>query len=197
VISECFETTRVLVGPGRLALKGWLAAPVRVRHTDKVGTADRVQRPFWLHQAAEYVVGLALIAQGLQAAEPWLPGAAGAVIVVNAAIARGPLGAFAFVGRRLHRLFDVIIIVGLLGAAILPGVELAMRLVLGGFAVVLGFVARYTRYDHRAAGSAGASPGRRRTDASDGETSGDRAEDFGRRAGRLAGEGVKAWRSRR
>lgn len=164
---------------------------VGVRHTEVVATADRVQRPFWLHQAAEYVVGLALIAQGLQAAEPWLPGMAGAVIVINAAIARGPLGAFAMVGRRLHRVFDVIIIVGLAGAGLLPGVDVAMRFVLIGFAVVLGFVARYTRYDHRAP------RGRQRSTTPGGDTPGDRAEDLGRRAGRLAGEGVKAWRSRR
>lgn len=162
---------------------------MRVRHTDDVATADRVQRPFWLHQAAEYVVGLALIAQGLQAAEPWLPGVAGAVIVLNTAISRGPLGAFALVGRRLHRVFDVIIIVGLALAALLPGVELAMRIVLVGFALVLGFVARYTRYDHRAGGKGSKTP---KIDAP-----GDRAEEMGRRAGRLAGEGVKAWRSRR
>jgi hypothetical protein len=156
-----------------------------------VAPADRAQRPFWLHQAAEYVVGVALIAQGLQAAEPWVPGAAGAVILVNTAIAKGPLGAFALVGRRLHRWIDLVIIVGLVIAAIAaPSLDLAMRLILGSFAVVLGFVARYTRYDHR-----GQTPQMRA--GLDGASQGDRAEEFGRRAGRVAGQGMRAWRDRR
>lgn len=161
-----------------------------------MASTDRARRPFWLHQAAEYVVGVALISQGLQAAEPWMPGVAGAVVLVNAAIAKGPLGAFALVGRRTHRVLDVVIIIGLALAAVAPGVETAMRFVLGAFAVVLGFVARYTRYDSRA--DAGRRSTRRATGAM-GEvgTPGDRAEDLGRRAGRVAGQGMRAWRDRR
>ncbi len=151
---------------------------------------NRAQRPFWLHQAAEYLVGVALIAQGLQAGEPWVPGAAGAVIVVNAAIAKGPLAAFALVGRRVHRVLDLVIIVGLAAAALAPGVEVSMRFVLGAFAVVLGFVARYTRYDSRPSV---------RTRFTDGAKTapGDRAEALGRRWGRVAGQGAKAWKQRR
>lgn len=135
-------------------------------------------------------MGVALIAQSLQAGEPWVPGVAGAVIVVNTAIAKGPLGAFALVGRRTHRVLDVVIIVGLGAAAVAPGVELSMRLILGSFAVVLGFVARYTRYDSRPSVRA------RFTESAD-ATSGDRAEELGRRWGRVAGQGVKAWKQRR
>jgi hypothetical protein len=146
-----------------------------------------------LHQAAEYVVGVALIAQGLQAAEPLVPGAAGALIVVNAAVAKGPLSAFALVGRRLHRVLDVGLIALLAAAAVTPWVETAMRFVLVAFAIVLGFVARYTRYETRADLAATG-----RLQARDpGMTAGDRAEDLGRQAGRLAGRGVKAWRARR
>lgn len=159
-------------------------------HTDPVTGTDRARRPFWLHQAAEYLVGVALIAQGLQAAEPWVPAVAGAVIMINAAIAKGPLGAFAFVGRRLHRTLDLVIIVGLAVAAVAPGVELSMRFILGAFAVVLGFVARYTRYDSRP------SVRTRFTEGAD-ATPGDRAEELGRRWGRAAGQGVKAWKQRR
>lgn len=171
-----------------------MARVVRVGHTEAVSTRDRARRPFWLHQAAEYVVGVSLIAQGLQAAEPLIPGAAGALIVVNAAVAKGPLSAFALVGRRLHRLLDVVVIAILVIAAATPWVETAMRFVLVGFAVVLGFVARYTRYDTRG----GTSSARVRGEASSlAATPGDRAEEFGRQAGRLAGRGVKAWRARR
>jgi hypothetical protein len=166
---------------------------MRVGHTDAVSSPQRARRPFWLHQAAEYVVGVALIAQGLQAAEPLVPGAAGALIVVNAAVAKGPLSAFSVVGRRLHRILDVVLIAVLVAAAVTPWVETAMRFVLVAFAVVLGFVARYTRYETRAEASA-----TRRLHAREaGGTAGDRAEDLGRQAGRLAGRGVKAWRARR
>jgi len=158
-------------------------------HTEQVPKAERARRPFWLHQAAEYLVGVSLIAQGLQAAEPWVPGLAGGLIVVNTAVVRGPLSAFSLVGRRVHRVLDVVLIAGLVVGAFLPGVDTSMRFVLAAFAVVLGFVARYTRYETRQ---------ERRGRASNlADTPGDRAEEVGRRAGRLAGEGVKAWRARR
>ena len=170
-----------------------MARVLRVGHTGRVSPRERARRPFWLHQAAEYVVGVALIAQGLQAAEPLVPGAAGALIVVNAAIAKGPLSAFALVGRRLHRMLDMVLIAVLVAAAATPWVETAMRFVLVAFAVVLGFVARYTRYETRAQASAA----RRQQAREHPGTVGDRAEEFGRQAGRLAGRGVKAWRARR
>ena len=162
-------------------------------HTEQVPKAERARRPFWLHQAAEYLVGVSLIAQGLQAAEPWVPGLAGGLIVVNTAVVRGPLSAFSIVGRRVHRVLDVVLIAGLAVGAFLPGVDTPMRFVLAAFAVVLGFVARYTRYETRHERAV-----QRRGRASDvADTPGDRAEEVGRRAGRLAGEGVKAWRARR
>jgi len=162
-------------------------------HTEQVPKAERARRPFWLHQAAEYLVGVSLIAQGLQAAEPWVPGLAGGLIVVNTAVVRGPLSAFSFLGRRVHRVLDVVLIAGLVVGALLPGVDTSMRFVLAAFAVVLGFVARYTRYETRQERAA-----QRRGRASNlADTPGDRAEEVGRRAGRLAGEGVKAWRARR
>ena len=164
----------------------WVSGPGQ---TGEVRSAPRPSRPFWLHQFAEYVVGLALIAQGLQSADPLLPSLAGAVILINTTIAKGPLSAFAFVSPGAHRVLDVIMVVMLGVLAVVPGVDMAMRLILGSFAIVLVVVMRTTRYDRHASG--------RGRYGSDTGTGGDRAEDLGRRAGRMAGQGVKAWRSRR
>ena len=62
-------------------------------------TKERVRRPFWLHQAAEYLIGLVLVAQGLQSPTPLVPTLAGGVVIVNAAVVEGPLGAFRLVPR--------------------------------------------------------------------------------------------------
>ena len=59
-----------------------------------VSRDDRVLRPFWLHQAAEYLIGLVLVAQGLQSPTPVVPALAGGLVLVNAACVDGPLGAF-------------------------------------------------------------------------------------------------------
>lgn len=158
-----------------------------MRQTGMVKSSPRPHRPFWLHQVAEYVVGLALIAQGLQSADPFMPAAAGAAIVINTAIARGPLSAFSLVPLGVHRIMDLILVAALVVLALVPGVDAAMRLIFVAFAIVLIVVMRTTRYDRH----------RRRESDLAGGTRGDRAEDLGRRAGRVAGQGVKAWRSRR
>ena len=44
------------------------------------------KRPFWLHQLAEYIVGGALLATGLQSSEPIVPVIVGLLIIVNTAV---------------------------------------------------------------------------------------------------------------
>jgi hypothetical protein len=145
-------------------------------------------RPFWLHQLVEYVIGIVLIAQGLQGPEPLLPALAGGLVIVNAAITAGPLSAFRIIGRRTHRVLDVVVIVLVLAAALQPWVEadIGSRIVMFGIAVVLGFVWWYTDFAERAA--------RRDRRAA---AAGQRSDDLGRNAGRLAGSAVSAWRRRR
>ena len=55
--------------------------------------AERAMRPFWIHQLAEYLIGVALVAQGLQEKDPLVPAVAGVLVIVNASVVRGPLGA--------------------------------------------------------------------------------------------------------
>src|SRR5687768_12762272 len=97
------------------------------------------KRAFWLHQLAEYLIGAVLVAQGLQSPTPALPAAAGGLVLINAAIAKGPLGAFGVVGRRVHRVLDLLVIAAtaVLAAQPLIDVEPTSRLVMGGVAAVL------------------------------------------------------------
>ena len=67
-------------------------------------------RPFWLHQAAEYLIGLVLVAMGLQSLDPAVPTLAGGLVILNAALVDGPLGAFRMFSRRAHRIVDLVVI---------------------------------------------------------------------------------------
>jgi len=84
-----------------------------------VARDDRVLRPFWLHQLAEYLIGMVLIAMGLQSPDPVVPTVAGGLVVLNAAFVDGPLGAFRAISRRTHRRLDLVVIGLLVVAAVL------------------------------------------------------------------------------
>ena len=145
-------------------------------------------RPFWLHQLVEYLIGLILVAQGLQGPEPLVPAVAGGVVLLNAAVAIGPLGAFRLVGRRLHRVLDLFAIGVVVAAAVQPwvDVDVGTRAIMIAIAVVYGFVWFYSDFAEKQARQ------QRRVAAT-----GDRGEDLGRTAGRLAGNAVTAWRRRK
>lgn len=154
--------------------------------------AERVKRPFWLHQMAEYIIGIALIGSGLQSPSPAIPAALGGLILLNAALVEGPLGAFRVVGRRLHRVLDVVLVVlGLVGAVV-PGIDMGTRIIIVCCVFVLVTVVLNTNY----------SPARRRSGSADRESvSGDsKSDDIGRTAGRvagtLAGQARAKWQSR-
>lgn len=140
--------------------------------------AERAMRPFWIHQLAEYLIGVALIAQGFQDSEPLVPAVAGIVVVGNAAIVRGPLGAFRFVGRGVHRWLDLVVMALLAVAAAQPWVPVAVtgRAILVVILLPLGFLWFYTDWDERA-------QRKQRRVARASQSSDDR----GRQAGRIAG----------
>ena len=140
-------------------------------------------RPFWIHQLSEYLIGVALIAQGLQERDPVVPAVAGIAIMGNASIVRGPLGAFKWVGRGLHRWLDMVLMIGILAAAVQPWVEVPAggRLIMLVMLVPLGFLWFYTDWAERR------SRKERRV-----ERGSVRSEDVGRSAGRMAGTAFKA-----
>lgn len=145
---------------------------------------SRYLRPFWLHQAAEYIIGLVLVGQGLQSPAPLFPALAGGLIVLNGAIVEGPLGAFRLVPRRLHRWIDIAVIGVIVVAAALPFLDIdnTSRMLMIVMSAVLGFVWWNTRFQ----------PVARPVGVPI-----DRADAMSRFAGKAVGGAVRAVRNRR
>jgi hypothetical protein len=113
--------------------------------------SERAMRPFWVHQLAEYLIGISLVAQGMQDISPVVPSVAGALVMVNTSIVRGPLGAFRLVSRGVHRWLDVVVMAAILVGALQPRftVEVAGRLIMLVMLVPLGFLWFYTNWTER------------------------------------------------
>lgn len=162
--------------------------------------ADGGKRPFWMHQLVEYILGLALVASGMQSPYPVVPSVLGGIIILHAAITRGSLAAFRLIDRKLHRMLDPVIIGITVLGALQPWIEVdpGSRALILGMAVVHLFVWLGSSFTEKvkvpkavpAAASAGSSAAKQRP-----IRTGDRSVDLGRSAGRLVGGGVKAVRS--
>ena len=87
-------------------------------YVERVPDEKRSRGPFWLHQLGEYLIAAVLIASAWYSPEPMVQGVLGALILINAAFADGPAGAFPLVDRRIHKWVDVAIMVLLIGAAL-------------------------------------------------------------------------------
>jgi len=77
-----------------------------------------------MHQAAEYLIGGAFVASGLQSPKPIVPTLMGALIMLNTACSKGPLSAFRVFGKRFHRMLDASLIVLTLVASLQPVVSI-------------------------------------------------------------------------
>ncbi len=146
---------------------------------------EHATRPFWVHQLAEYLIGVVLVAQGLQDPQPLLPCVAGTLIFANASAVRGPLGAFKLVRRRLHKWLDLAVMTILLGFAVQPWVEISStgRIMLLVMLVPLAFLWWYTDWAERATRA------QRRA-----ARTGSSGELVGKAAGRVAGNGYRTAR---
>lgn len=107
------------------------------------------KRSFWLHQLAEYIVGGALLASGLQSPKPMVPTLVGAMILLNTAIVDAPFGAFRLVGRRLHRILDYVVLAIAVAACAAPNMDPSTRLVQILIVIVLAVVIWRTDYSPR------------------------------------------------
>ena len=145
--------------------------------------ATTSKRPFWMHQLVEYILGGALIASGLQSPTPLVPAVVGGLVMLHAALTIGPLGAFRVIGRRTHRVIDVVIISIEFLAVVQPWIELdnGTRIIIAGIASVHLFVWWNTNFAERP-----------KSERVSGE--GGRSAEVGRFAGRLVGNGVNAVR---
>jgi hypothetical protein len=140
-----------------------------------------------MHQLAEYIIGGALVASGLQSPTPAVPAMVGGLIMFNAAITRGGLAAFQWIHRRIHRYLDLGIMAVIVIAAVQPWVSVdsgsrTLILVFGVMFLVVWFGSSFTEKAKKPKGPTA-------------PKGGDRSTDLGRTAGRLVGSGVKAARA--
>jgi len=149
---------------------------------------ERAQRPFWIHQIVEYMIGLILIAAAVQQPKPAVPAVMGLLIIINAAITIGPAGAFRLVSRKVHRILDLVVIAILTVSVVQPWVEVETigRLLVGAITFVLFVVWFHTDFAER--------PDRKARRAA---RAGQQSEEFGKQAGRVVGDTVnslKRWK---
>lgn len=156
-------------------------------------------RPFWMHQVVEYIIGASFISTAIPSSTPVIPIVLGVLVIVNAAVAIGPGGAFRVIHRQVHRLFDVGIIGLILLAAIQPVYELQAST--RGLIIALGlvtafvwwntdFATREERKDRRRGRSSTSKPSGSsgRSGAATGAGQPSDAEAAGRSAGRSAAQ---------
>ena len=155
------------------------------------GESTRANRPFWLHQAVEYLIGAVFISSSIQSETPAIPAGLGVAVMLNAAFTHGPAGAFKVLHTKVHRVIDVVIIAAVLVAAVQPVVAVGdnARLLLVALAVVLAFVwwntdfASSAERRERRSKRRAARADRRSVDLPSGE-------DIGKSAGRAVGSGI-------
>lgn len=118
---------------------------------------SRPRRSFWIHQLVEYLLGLGLVASGVQSTTPVIPAAAGVLLILNAAFVEGPFGAFRVVPRPLHRLLDLVIVAVIVVLAVMPflNIDNTSRLVMIGVAFVHAVLSWQTGYERPRAHSGG------------------------------------------
>jgi len=163
--------------------------------------AESGKRPFWAHQGAEYLIGIVFVAQGIQSTTPMVPTLLGGLVVLNTATAKGPLAAFQVFSRRVHRVLDAVLVLLTVLCAVQTtvSIEAGTRILMGLLAFALGFIwllsdftekVKAPKSTARAAGTPRVTRPATPSDAS-------MASTVGRSAGRLVGNGVKAYRKRK
>jgi hypothetical protein len=156
--------------------------------------ADRSPKlPFWVHQVVEYGIGVLLAYQAIHSPRPVVPLLAGLAVIALAATADGPAAAWHVVPRRVHRVCDVIVAVGLVAVAIVFGHQAGTAGQIMLLVGALALAALLLRSDYRPRPVKAARP----TPAAGTPPSGSvTAEAVGRAAGRVVGRGVQAYRQR-
>ncbi|MCU1344434.1 MAG: hypothetical protein JWL70_700 [Acidimicrobiia bacterium] len=166
---------------------------------------------FWVHQAVEYLLAGALISQALQSPRPAVVGTAGVVLLLVAASGDGPLRAIGHLPRPVHRTLDLAMVVGLSATVLAFRSDLDVIDMVVMLGVAAALVVLVTRTDYRpkpvprrrfvgrrpAMGSDTASSPVGAVAAPPPRSASLSSDQIGRRAGRMVGNGVRAWRSRR
>lgn len=152
---------------------------------------EGAQRPFWMHQIVEYLIGIVLLGAAFQAPDPVVPSVMGGLVVMNAAIAKGPASAFPLVSRTVHRWLDVVVMLLLVASAFQPmfDVDSTGRLLLCGIAFVMFFIWLNSDFSEKATRKTNKKrvKGVRRE-----RLARPKSEEIGKKAGRVVGDGVNA-----
>lgn len=141
------------------------------------------KRSFWLHQLCEYVVAGFLASAATQSKQPLPIALLAIVVLLNAALVQGPVSAFQFVPRNVHRILDIALIVVMAATALLANLNASARVTVLGLTVVMSMIALGTNYAKSEPRVRSASPS-------------DRSEQFAKTAGRTAGRIGRAIKDR-
>ena len=158
-----------------------------------MATFERVQRPFWMHQIVEYVLGVALIMTAVQQPEPAIPAMMGLLVLLNTSVAIGAAGAFRLVPRRVHKQLDLVVIGLLFFMAVQPfwSIDSTGRMIMAAIGVVMFFIWFHSDFT---------TPATRQADRKSRATARREAagpldsETVGKSAGRIVGEGVNSFK---
>jgi hypothetical protein len=146
---------------------------------------------FWVHQLVEYLLGAMVVTQAVQSPHPALPLVAGAIVLLMAATADGPLAVAKVVSRPLHQWLDLAV------ALALGGVAAGFRSQFDGPGVVVTAIVAVTmaflflRTDYRPKPMKRPRAERLADErAARAQAGSERAEQIGRTAGRAAAAGL-------
>lgn len=114
-----------------------------------LGPMSTQGRGFWMHQLVEYGIAGGLIMMSAQSTTPVAPILVSLAVLVNAAVSDGPMSAFSWFPRKLHRIFDWVIIVVALVCMVALDLDSRARLAMLAIAMVLGVVVLGTNYAKR------------------------------------------------
>ena len=106
-------------------------------------------RGFWLHQLVEYGIAGGLIMMSAQSTTPVAPILVSVAVLLNAAVSDGPVSAFSWIPRKLHRALDWVIIAVAVVCMVVLDLDSRARLALLAIAVVMAVVALGTNYAKR------------------------------------------------
>lgn len=128
----------------------------------------------------------------MQSPTPTFPVLAGGLMVLNAAVVTGPIGAFRLVSRSLHRILDVVVVVVIVAVAAMPflSIDAASRVTMIVVAVIMAFLWASTNFDTRREAAA-------KRDAVRLASASERSEAIGRTAGRLVARAGQYAKKRR
>ena len=106
-------------------------------------------RGFWMHQLVEYGIAGGLIMMSAQSTTPVAPILVSVAVLLNAAISDGPMSAYSWLSRRVHRILDWAVIAVALVCMVVLDLDSRARLALLAIAVVMAVVALGTNYAKR------------------------------------------------